>query len=135
MTKFPYPVELGTDPTDGTPKMGYVINDMFIHEPTVSECGRFEVDPQEAYGLSPGDVEALARLNQALVKAAERALNEGAREIQDALGVTTGDFAGMHFSDGAQQAAIRAILAQYMAAEIQMAQPSQAQTQRERAGA
>jgi len=45
------------------PVWAYVVNDMEIYAPTVSECGRFAVDPMEAYGLTPDDVEYLATIN------------------------------------------------------------------------
>ena len=31
--------------------MGFVSNDTFVTEPIMSECGRFEVDPKEYYGI------------------------------------------------------------------------------------
>jgi hypothetical protein len=41
----------------------YDINGMAIFDPTMSSCGRFAVDPCQEYGLTPGEVEALADAN------------------------------------------------------------------------
>lgn len=56
------PIVLTTN-TNDEPVYGYVVNGMTIYAPTVSECGRFAVDPMEAYGLTPADVEHLSELN------------------------------------------------------------------------
>lgn len=39
------------------------INDTSVEEPTLSECGRFTVDPLQAYGLTPEQVQYLEALN------------------------------------------------------------------------
>jgi hypothetical protein len=45
--------DLGVDPTDDRPSFGINCDGVFITDPTRSQCGRFEVDPQECYGLTP----------------------------------------------------------------------------------
>jgi len=45
------------------PVWAYVVNGTEVYAPTVSECGRFTVDPMEAYGLTPDDVKYLATIN------------------------------------------------------------------------
>lgn len=47
---------------DGTlsPALGFTFRGVFVVDPRVSECGRFEVDPLIYYGLTP---EQLERLN------------------------------------------------------------------------
>ena len=52
-----------TTNANGDPVYAYVIRDTEIHDPTVSDCGRFTVDPFEEYGLSPDQVKALIDLN------------------------------------------------------------------------
>ncbi len=47
------------------PDVMYIEHDGFeIHDPTVSECGRFEVDPSY-YGLTPEQVATMVRHNGA----------------------------------------------------------------------
>ena len=59
-----------TEPTETTDEEGravfaYVIRDMEITDPTVSECARFDVTP-DYYGLTPEQVERLALLNKTM---------------------------------------------------------------------
>ena len=49
---------------------------------------------------------------------ADSAANEAIRQIQDALGVKTGDFAGLYFSGGDNLKALQSILSDYIKAEI-----------------
>ena len=49
---------------------------------------------------------------------ADTAANEAIRQIQDALGVKTGDFAGLYFSGGENLKALQSILSDYIKAEI-----------------
>ena len=53
-----------TTTADGDPVWAYVIKDVEVYAPTVSECGRFAVDPLVTYGLTPDDVTYLANLNR-----------------------------------------------------------------------
>jgi len=55
--------------------------------------------------------------NEQINDLAYAALDAACASIQDALGVKTGDFAGMYFS-GERHDAIIAILADYIGAEI-----------------
>lgn len=57
------PIE--TTDVDGRAVFAYVLNDMEIVDPTVSECARFDVTP-DYYGLTIEQVARLALLNQAL---------------------------------------------------------------------
>lgn len=54
---------------------------------------------------------------QEIQELAENALHEACRHIQDALGVTTGDTAGMFFC-GQQEDEIHAILCRYIDVEL-----------------
>jgi hypothetical protein len=49
---------------------------------------------------------------------ADAAANEAVRHIQDALGVKTGDFAGLYFSNGDAWNALQTILFDYIRAEV-----------------
>lgn len=126
MINFPYPLV--------APQMGDVGNgldnldigflqeksDVIITNPLKSSCGRFEVDPQEEYGLSPDNVKDLAAINKQVRQAAEDAVNAGCISLQDHLGVTDGGFAGVFFS-GSGMEELRIIFAQYAAAEVNFA--------------
>jgi hypothetical protein len=57
------PIE--TTDIDGRAVFAYVINDLEIVDPTVSECARFTVAP-DYYGLTSAQVERLALLNQTM---------------------------------------------------------------------
>jgi hypothetical protein len=50
----------------GQPTYSYPINGMSVYDPRMSDCGRFEVDPMQAYGLTPEDVAALDEANRSL---------------------------------------------------------------------
>ena len=59
-----------TEPIETTDAKGravfaYVIRDMEITDPTVSECGRFEVSA-DYFGLTPEQVARLDLLNRAM---------------------------------------------------------------------
>lgn len=51
-------------------------------------------------------------------KAVHAAFDAGCKMIQDALGVTTGDLAGMHFSGGENTWRLASILREYLEAEV-----------------
>lgn len=74
---------------------GVVIND-----PLMDPTGRVEVDPASEYRLTDADLKALQELNEAVVEAVNDAINAMAKSVQDHLLITTGDFAGRHFSCG-----------------------------------
>lgn len=57
------PIE--TTDIDGRAVFAYVLNDMEIINPTLSECARFDVTP-DYYGLTTEQVARLSLLNQAL---------------------------------------------------------------------
>ena len=63
MTDNLEPIE--TTDINGRAVFAYVINGTEIIDPTVSECARFDVEP-DYYGLTIEQVERLALLNQAL---------------------------------------------------------------------
>jgi hypothetical protein len=54
---------LGTNAYDD-PVYCIEIDGQAIFNPMKSSCGRYDVDPFEAYGLSQSDINALATLNE-----------------------------------------------------------------------
>jgi len=50
---------------NGNPVYAYSINSTSIYDPTLSECGRFSVNPLEHYGLTPKQVKILIDINEA----------------------------------------------------------------------
>lgn len=48
---------------DDVLKWGFTHDDMFITDPTLSECGRFDVDPVTYYGLTEGQVKEITEMN------------------------------------------------------------------------
>ena len=79
---------------------------------------------QEDRGISQVDAEQLVKLNKLITEATEAALNAGCLVIQEALGVTSGDVAGIHFSGKRETAWIAHALANYLISEHNMADGS-----------
>ncbi len=48
-----------------TTRLGFVHYDFFVTNPMVSECGRFDVNPMEYYGLTQHQMYELDKFNQA----------------------------------------------------------------------
>ena len=63
---------------EGLPVFGLTINDVAIHDPFTSDCGRFPVDPTEAYGLTMDDAMQLRDLNEQLTAALAQAIMDRA---------------------------------------------------------
>lgn len=124
MYNFEKPIKLGADPRTDLPVFGFAINHMFIHDPYISECGRFDVDPQQVYGISKEDAQNLKNLNQLVEDATQAALNAGCMAIQTAMGVMSGDVAGVHFSGPEQTAPVALAMAEYMLSELNLAPES-----------
>lgn len=121
MYDFKHALVLGTDATTDLPAFGFNINDFFIIDPTIAECGRCGVDPVETYGVSVEEAQALIDLNTALNEGGEAMLNEGCARAQLTLGIDAGDVAGMYFSGSDNRKPIYYSLALYMAHELQLA--------------
>jgi hypothetical protein len=116
-----------------TLRWGFTFAGVFITDPTLSECRRFDTDPSY-YGLSTEEAAQLTQLNQSapvldLRQLAETALDAAVKTIQDAIGQRHGDFAGLYF-DGRIGDQIRALLCDYAVAETQnlIAQPTDEDT-------
>ena len=123
MHKFSAPLALGEDANTQHAVLGFVFEKegVFIHDPTLSSCGRFTVDPAEQYGISAIDAQELATLNTLLEDATQAAINAGCLAIQEKLGITSGDTAGASFSGGEKAAAISKALGEYLLLELNLA--------------
>ena len=117
MHQFKLPLQKGDDPDTDLPVLGFPINGMFIFDPFKSECGRFEVDPTETYGLSIEDASQLAALNELVDTATQAALNVGCQAVQKHLGIESGDLAGVHFSSSTQVRPVALAVRDYIEAE------------------
>ena len=98
--------------------VGIEVDDMFIFEPHESPCGRFVVDPAEAYGLSPEQAGTLVSLNNQIHEATQAAIDAGCLSIQEHLGIESGDQAGVIFSEDDIVNNIGLSMATYLAHEI-----------------
>jgi hypothetical protein len=114
--KFPYPLKTGQGP-DGQTVIGFTHRDMFIFDPTMSDCGRFKNDPSY-YGLNWQETLLLAAANRLVEVSAEEALNAGCRLVQDTFGITDGGFAGVYFSGDEFRDQLQWQFAGYIAAQI-----------------
>lgn len=75
------------------------------------ECGS---DAKPSFDIPP-----LRRMSDAqMADLAENAANEAIKHVQDALGVKSGDFAGLFFSESSNWNALNLIIKDYIRAEI-----------------
>jgi hypothetical protein len=110
---------------EGLDCYGIVIDGMRITDPFASGCGRFVVDPTEAYGLPMPVARLLAILNgegRSLAEDHDTALIDCAIDamfahVQEAIGVTDGGFAGMLFQGTTLEDTLRGFLRDYIKAE------------------
>ena len=112
-------VFVGSIPGEDTPVFCFSYAGMEIYDISLSECGRFEVEPSN-YGLSEQDAEHLRYLGALLDEATNNALNAGCKSIQDALGETDGGYASLYFSDSKTVIGLRQTLAEYLLAQLRM---------------
>lgn len=117
MRQFEFNLQAGEDASTGLPALGFEHDDMFIHDPFLSECGRFAVDPVETYQISLEDAQELARLNKLIDSATQAALDAGCLALQVALCIPTGDVAGVHFSFSDQVRPVAQAMVNYLLAE------------------
>lgn len=92
---FPFAL-VETSDVEGKPMAGFVHQGIVIHDPSVTECGRFAAK-SDLYGMTDAQVLALVRLNAQIEEAAEAAINAGTSVIQKHLDITTSDQAGAFF--------------------------------------
>jgi hypothetical protein len=84
--KFPYPI-MQSDDLEGLPIFGFSRNGMFIHDPFLSDCGHFQVDPQKAHGLSQEQAQWLKDVNANIGQAARNAIDSLAVNVLQTLGL------------------------------------------------
>lgn len=112
-------LKIDTDSTTNLAVFGIVVNDFFITDPSLSECGRFKVDPQATYDVPAEWSNALCWLNKTLDQACEDAINAGCLHIQNQLNVTDGGFAGIFFSDNDNREGLQIVLAHYLYEQLE----------------
>lgn len=71
-----------------------------------------------AYGLTQEEADFVVDLNALIEEATEAALNAGCLAVQEAVGVDSGDLAGVFFSGSADKEAIAHKFAEYILAEL-----------------
>lgn len=113
---FPHPLSL-TENDEGMPVFGFSFNGMCVHDPRLSDCGRFAMAPKDS-GLTEEQANWLTRVNAAIDIATESALNAGCREIQVIMGIDSGDVAGLHYSSDEQRSEIAKSFANYLQTEF-----------------
>lgn len=92
-----------------------------ISNPAQSSCGRFEVDPQQTYGVSEAQTQALKLVNETVYKAVDAAINDMFHKVQTLLGVTDGGLAAQYASASELAEHLHEHLAVYAMAEIRFA--------------
>lgn len=112
-------LKIDTDPTTNLAVFGIVVNDFLITDLSLSECGRFKVDPQATYDVPAEWANALGWLNKTLDQACEDAINAGCLHIQNQLGVKDGGFAGIFFSDNDNREGLQIVLAHYLYEQLE----------------
>lgn len=117
---FPVALQAGVDESTQQAVLGFVVDDFFVFNPRLSTCGRFEVDPEQAYGLAPEAADQLIALNKLIDEATQAAINESCRVIQEALGISSGDSAGHHFSEDDHTLQFSRGVAAYLCHELKM---------------
>jgi hypothetical protein len=122
--KFPVPLQIGEDPSDGTIVLGFVYDDTFVFDPHMSSCSRFEVNPTETYGLTKEAAEGLAAMNRHLYAASDEVSKHAACRaqlaVQMGLGLPTNQAVWPPVDSSARRAVARAIAKEMLA---QLGQP------------
>jgi len=124
MTKPTYIKEITTENTGG----GCMVDFIHLNDGRViglnDECAVLYNDIQEFYDATPQvkpsfEIPKIKRMTDAQISdLAQNAANEAIRYCQDALGVKTGDFAGLYFSNGDNWNALTTIIFDYIHQEI-----------------
>ena len=120
MHKLSLPLEVGVDPETNMPVFGVTVESCFIFDPYISECGRFAAEPED-YGMSDDDAQALLAMNRALADGLEVALAGGCLALHTAMGIGSGDTAGVFFSNDETKRPIAMALQQYLMSEYNAA--------------
>ena len=80
--------------------------------------GRFDVDPQECYSLTPHHLAQLNQLNQHLEAATANAVGAGTDTVRKALGIASSESAEQFFSEQRYRGLITIALGLYMLQEL-----------------
>ncbi|PPC84647.1 MAG: hypothetical protein CTY38_00955 [Methylotenera sp.] len=62
-SKYPTKEFSVTKNFEGVDVVAFVHDGMSIFDPYVSDCGRLDADPKEAYGIEPDDAELMVKAN------------------------------------------------------------------------
>ncbi len=117
MFKFSLPLCASVDVND-CPTIAFAFKSAScIHSPFESECGRFTVDPKEAYGLTEEDIAEFEKLKTAINEATEDDVNVACLHMQKHLKIETGDVAGLYFSDESKYDNIKRDIIDYVVFE------------------
>ncbi len=95
----------GEDPTTGMPVFGIEHGGMFIHDPYLSSCGRFDAKPSD-YGLTKESADLLVALNRLIDDSAEASISAANLAVSTRAGVHGDSVFAMRFSDGELASAI-----------------------------
>jgi hypothetical protein len=106
-----------TEDSNGKVVFGIAAKGHEILDPSMDEGLTNSVEPSY-YGLTDEQVAFFNKLNQVLDDASEEAQNAGCLAIQRAMGIATGDVAGIHFSRDHECAPIRSALAKCLLTEV-----------------
>jgi hypothetical protein len=112
---FPWQLRETTD-VQGKPQAGFLHQGIVIHDPKVTECGRFPA-PASLYGLTDAQVIALVHLNAKIDEASQAAITAGTQVLQHHLDITTGDIAGDFFT-GESQEQVERVFLRYALTEV-----------------
>jgi hypothetical protein len=115
-------VKISRDTLTGLPRLGFWIGEAFVSRPNLAADGVTPVDALSEYGISSEEAVRLDRLNAALEAATAAARHEGAYLIQTAMGVETGDMAGVYFSGPNHVYDLAETFAKYMLFELNLAE-------------
>jgi hypothetical protein len=121
MHTFKLSLKIRDDAHSNLPAFGFIYQDEFVSDPFLNQDRRTKVDPTKAYFISGKDARALVALNEMLDAATQDAINSGCFIAQKHLGITAGDFAGMHFSGPEHVYAVTKTMADYILREIERA--------------
>lgn len=122
MVRFSFLLQQGEDASTGLAVFGFEHDGMFIHDPFVSDCGRFEVDPVQTYGIAQDEAEALRTLNRALGDATDAAVDAACKSAQKSMGIVSGDSASRFFSDEDARRNFSKGVADYIQFELRQAE-------------
>jgi hypothetical protein len=124
MTNFAYIKEITTENTGG----GCMVDFVHLHDGRViglnDECVVLYQNMDEFWNATPQNKPSFAlppikrMTNEQMADLAQMAANEAIKYCQDKLGVETGDFAGLHFSNDEKWNSLTTLIFDYIYQEI-----------------